>query len=94
MKYTEKLHAQGLLLIFSEDISCLKCPKTWIARKIGTDFQHCLTSNMAPTYCATICNKFIGLKVPKKKPICPCNRLGPAKATKKTWLALEKKGYL
>ena len=78
-KYTEKVHAKGLLRILSEENPCGFCP--------------CHAAGYG--YCSTVsadkvCFQFIGGGIRS----CPCNALGHFEAIKRTWIALEEKGYL
>ena len=81
MKYTETLHADALLKLLSMSTPCDYCPSA-IKKTSG---------NMA----CIICREFIGLK--HKSPFgyhCPCTELGKQEAIKRTWIALEEKGYI
>ena len=90
MEYTEAIHAERLIKILNKKDTCNKCPAT--KRFSSRGYPSKLYFNNP----CTICQKFVGLKfrygwIEKK---CPCNRLGEDKAIKKSWIALEKKGYV
>ena len=79
-------HAARLLTILDNRYPCTYCP--WFDRVYfkGRDFSsHC-----------EICHNFIGItfiedEKPRKH---PCDILGPEEAIKRTWLELERRGYL
>lgn len=79
MKYTEKIHARNLLAILSDTSPCSQCPPVYGNTFLGTD-----------NYCR-VCWQFIGYNFYNS---CPCIELGRREAIKRTWLALEAKGYL
>ena len=87
-EYTEAIHAERLLKILKKD-TCNKCPAT----KYFNDGGH--PGRLYKNTCE-ICQKFVGLKYRPESifNICPCKRLGKERAIEKSWLVLEKKGYL
>ena len=91
MEYTEKLHAEGLLEIFSQERPCGRCPAD-----IGKEKQRASTwwenekRFFYDDYCG-VCWAFIG---GDRWAICPCWDDNETRAAKATWLALEAKGYL
>ena len=81
---TEKEHVEKLLLLLNRPEPCSRCP--W--SHISINYAHC-----------DGCRAFVGLppycynpKIPEEK--CPCNCLGAKESIKRTWIALEAKGYL
>ena len=93
MKYTEQIHAEGLLEIFSQKLPCLRCPSSVMRKRYdfglldkwdGESF-----SPMNAPHC-DVCWDFIG---GQRWGACPCFNF-EARAAKLTWLALEAKGYL
>ena len=80
VKYTEKIHAEGLLEIFSQEKPCGHCPaqQKWPTLGPWTNY-----------YCQ-VCLDFIGVSYE----YCPCHNGNAEKSAKLTWLALEAKGYL
>ena len=89
-EYTEKLHAERLIKILNKEDTCNKCPATRYFNDGG--FPGKLYKNLP----CEVCQEFVGLKLNKNKfkYSCPCHRLGKERAIEKSWLALEKKGYL
>ena len=92
MEYTEKIHAERLIKILNKKGTCNKCPATKRFRTIGArpSLEACF-----------VCMKFIGMKFKKEERMkmfspnhCPCIKYGEKLAIKKSWLALEKNGYL
>lgn len=81
IKYTEKIHATQLILMMEKGHSGMGCP--------GQEdfFGDFITREPLP---CIICGPFIGLATY----ICPCSKLGKHEAIKRTWLALEAKGYI
>ena len=82
---TEKEHAEKLFLLLNRPSPCSRCPWSYAL--------------VYDNYC-DICRTFIGLPPYRYNPEiigvykCPCNLLGTKESIKKTWLALEEKGYL
>lgn len=46
-----------------------------------------------PSACCDMCGYFIGMQPNGSPSKCPCDVLGPKEAKKRTWIALEEKGY-
>ena len=83
-KYTEKIHAINLLGMLSTDNPCDIC---------ALNGDRDATGDFIPTEdTCDICKSFVGIN--KYKKTCPCPNLGKSEAIKRTWLALEEKGYL
>jgi len=87
-KYTEKLHAKRLLGMLEKRNPCGCCPagkrymedtKDWAESVFGEQRSFC-----------KVCWAFISLE----RLTCPCWALGEQEAIKRTWLALEEKGYI
>jgi hypothetical protein len=87
---TEKEHAEALLEMLSSPGHCTSCPELrgiWSK----TENQRC-----------GLCQRFIDMNEKFSRfwsdhggsVKCPCHVLGPEEATKRTWIALEEKGYL
>jgi len=93
VKYTEKIHAEGLLIIFSEIDTCHRCPASRIKAVMGVtrwDGKH--RFNMPQ---CDICWDFIGAKSWQDGwGKCPCSSRNQERAARRTWLALEEKGYI
>ncbi len=91
MKYTEKIHAQRLLKMLKKKEPCLCCPAQ---PYFTTSGDRCISRRfLSATFgggACEICQKFIGLTIGD----CPCYRLKGKEAIKRTWLALEAKGYI
>ena len=94
-RYTEEIHAQNLLHILEQEDTCLWCP----AKVENGNSPHTgkFISDIwldGPVNPCTICWDFINQMEAYTTGGCPCGRLGPEKASKYSWLALEEKGYL
>ena len=95
-KYTEKIHAKRLLAILEKKDTCDCCPagKRYSSSQLRSNWV-----NMDDICC--ICQTFVGLKYVSHeecflygKRVCPCYRFGRKKAIKRSWEALEEKGYI
>lgn len=86
MDITEKEHAKSLVELLGKKDHCLSCPEV---ASISTQTERLRCG---------LCRSFIGLPkdftalISYRK--CPCHALGAEEATKRTWIALEEKGYL
>lgn len=98
MKYTEKIHARRLLWILNKKNPCLCCPaapKFSIAHHDSPDELWSSDSDSCK-----ICQEFIGMEVERPNSTekvyasCPCNNMSTHEVLKRTWLALEEKGYI
>ena len=85
------MHAERLIKMFESGIACMGCPAV-------VDFRFVFPGG---TYCRT-CNDFLEIKNPYKSDKkgltrCPCFCFGEndgQEAIKRTWIALEEKGYI
>ena len=77
--YTEEIHAECLLEMLEQKSPCSHCPITFLNK------TYCYNSR------CHICRSFVN--TPELFG-CPCHMLGFHEAIKRTWLALEEKGYL
>lgn len=84
-EYTEELHAQRLLGMLEEEDPCACCPKRLDFRIGG----HLILVgwDLSKAACK-VCKDFVGSRN------CPCDFFGRWEAIKRTWLALEEKGYI
>jgi len=94
MKYTEEIHAKRLLGILSRKNPCVTCPATK-RYNIRNDF----IVDEYRNYQHDVCMNFLGynsndLDPEEKFYKCPCDFYGKEEAIKRTWLALEQKGYI
>lgn len=81
-RYTEGVHAKRLIKTLEHPDTCYKCPAGFA--KI---------SDSCP-----VCREFVELKGECSQMLksvkCPCYALGSEEAVKRSWIALEAKGYL
>ena len=91
MKYTEQIHAEGLLEIFSQKLPCCSCPSSAMRKRYGVGLwdEESFSPTKAPQ--CDVCWDFIG---GQRWEACPCYNGNQARAAKATWLALESKKYL
>lgn len=84
MKYTKKLHIEGLKLLLLQKNPSHYCPASLIEIKYNhfSDIQY-LDDHVCP-----ICRKFINIDSTLYD--CPCNILKKGEAFKRTWIKLEK----
>ena len=90
-EYTEKIHAKRLLGMLNKKKPCLHCPAAEKYSAEGPWINFTLNYKLLARdkYCA-VCQTFIGYK---NTPKCPCHK-GKERAIKRTWEALEEKGYI
>ena len=88
--YTEKIHAERVLKMLGEKDPCLCCPAQR-RFKTGTPFIFDSYSIIKGRFVGVcdVCRDFVGIPY-----VCPCQYLGGKEAIKRTWIALEAKGYL
>jgi len=89
MEYTEKIHAEGLLEIFSQATPCGSCPSQKMRERYDVEYWDGEKQGLEPQ--CDVCWDFIG---GERWANCPCYDGNQARAAKATWLALEAKGYL
>ena len=78
--YSEKDHAENLLKLLELNNPCSLCSVTQMQYFIGST-----------SYCS-MCRSFVGLNTIYNS--CPCTVLGKKESIKRTWIALEGKGYI
>jgi len=94
MKYTEQIHAEGLLEIFSQKLPCCSCPSSVMRKRYGfglLDKWDGESFSLRKDPQCDVCWGFIG---GQRWDVCPCYNGNQQRAAKLTWLALESKGYL
>ena len=98
--YTEKIHAEHVIKLLEDPGPCEQCAATYRHQRksssIGQKFRG-LWENTEEV--CDICTRFVGYDQKTMPDIgieswCPCHQLGAEEALKKTWIALEEKGYL
>ena len=89
--YTEKIHGARLLKMMKKKNPCLCCPATPYFKDNLPSETMWRNSYILGEHPCDICKEFVGLD--NQYTDCPCNELGK-KAIKRTWIALEEKGYL
>lgn len=87
-KYTEKIHAKRLLGMLSRPNTCRLCPA---ARRYAPNTNSIEDMWKGHPKACNICREFIGLPLFSR---CPCKEIGKHRAARRTWIALEEKGYL
>lgn len=97
MEYTEKEHAENLLDMLEYENPCDRCPidDEEVYFFVGDEEVYFFAS--IPV--CVICRSFIGIQgiIHNDTPACkkcPCYVLGEKEAIKRTWIALEEKGYI
>ncbi|MFH2025298.1 MAG: hypothetical protein ABIK30_05660 [bacterium] len=90
-KYTEKIHAQRLLKMLSKKNPCMHCPAQKQFKARSGDYVY----ENSKHECCEICMNFLGYNSYHfaDYPICPCFKYRDD-VIKRTWLALEAKGYI
>ena len=109
IEYTEKLHAERLLHMLEKEKPCVCCPKIREFKMNSSSFQYdYLIEVKNRDEICNICKKFIGIDIQART--CPCStfvdferldysmfeavKISQQEAIKRTWIALEEKGYL
>ena len=98
--YTEKMHAKRMLLILENPDPCGKCP---VFKKLlihyedqphSDIFSKIFNCNGEDSGVCEMCLNFIDMYYDRRTYNCPCYVLGKEEAIKRTWIALEEKGYI
>ena len=94
MKYTEKIHARRLLGMLNKKNPCMWCPQErhYGASEEGGDMPWQKDGETCDDACR-VCMDFVNVAKEDHK-WCPCLILGEKQAIKRTWIALETKGYI
>jgi len=94
MKYTEKIHATRLLGMLNKKNPCMCCPqeKHYGLRHEYDDMPWQKAIEGVDDACH-VCLEFVNIKQEGGE-WCPCLILGEKEAIKRTWIALEAKGYI
>ena len=88
MEYTEKIHAERLLkMLENRKNPCACCPAN---PYYNPEFERGGLWENDP---CLVCAAFLGMKFDWRNP-CPCLNLGRPESIKRTWLAIEEKGYI
>ncbi len=92
-EYTEAIHAKRLIGMLKKKNPCECCPagrryKVRDNNSMGWGGFNARDTYRNREYCK-ICKRFVGIKKS-----CPCHQFGKKEAIRRTWLALEEKGYL
>jgi hypothetical protein len=90
MKYTEKMHAKRLLGMLNKKDPCVCCPRCHYYKWDG---QWMFDQHMKYEHWCATCMEFVGM-MSVTEGFCPCTFLGKKEAIKRTWIALEEKGYV
>jgi len=89
-KYTEKIHGARLLKMMEKDDPCACCPAApYFDSYLNSYTMWC---NPSASSACDICKEFVQLDLMYSQ--CPCDEFGKQEAIKRTWIALEEKGYL
>ena len=93
-RYTEEIHAKRLIKLLEKGSTCISCPAT-------TDFSGAIEpgaiwdTTEGDQYLCNICRAFVKLgEYLGFSSRCPCHCLGAEEAVKRSWIALEEKGYI
>ena len=88
-KYTEKIHAERVIKVLENKNTCKMCPRDRMRGNMGNMWNTSLED------ACLMCVSFIGLPYREfSTERCPCNALPKSEVFKRTWLALEEKGYI
>jgi hypothetical protein len=92
--YNEQEHAEALLILLSSEEPCGLCPLQ-IMYQNKSDYLN-VACNCNKRFASTsvandVCKRFVGIDTYSD---CPCYALGEKESIKRTWIALEEKGYL
>ncbi len=90
MEYTEKVHAERLLKMLKKKDPCMCCPaQPYFKTETTFGIDSIELDSAGRRGACKICQDFIGIRHD-----CPCCKLKKEEALKRTWLALEAKGYI
>ena len=93
-KYTRKIHAEYLIKILERSDTCNLCPFSEWKEENQYNYLTCHSSTTkAKKGQEYICRSFINVAGSQNN-VCPCRILGPEEAAKRSWIALEKWGYI
>ena len=99
-KYTEKTHAERVLKMMEKPDPCGYCPQMGLQIKYEDEDDWKRDKWENEEEACRICLEFIGLEFFTLDPVCPCNyyledsTITKQEIWKRTWLALEEKGYI
>lgn len=85
-QYTEKIHAKRLIKMLGHKNPCGLCPG---GKRFDANGEWLLQWSNFPMEMCIVCIEFIGYLGTN----CPCH-CGEEDAIKRTWIALEEKGYI
>lgn len=89
--YNEKYHAEALIDILEMGNTCAKCPLLHGHKgkfRIYLQSLFIFISIVKEREACRVCRNFVNAEN------CPCCDLGEKEAIKRTWIALEEKGYI
>lgn len=89
LAYKENDHARNLLLMLQYNKGMIKhmCPYIKYQLPLMNELKRISYKDVCG-----VCKRFVG--IPVYVSTCPCEYFNPKEAVKRTWLALEEKGYL
>jgi hypothetical protein len=88
MEYTEKIHVERLLKMLNKKNPCAHCPAGPNYSSSQGILNKFIETDSEVFQTCRICRGFVGAKE-----TCPCWEFGK-EAIKRTWIALEEKGYI
>lgn len=97
--YTEKKHAERLIKLLENPRPCDRCVAVYGNNlNIACFIDNIWKNDNTDKEVCSICLQFIDLNTEKRhdksESWYPCHKLGEKEALKKSWIALEEKGYL